>query len=164
MGMISSGRSRRGARRAPMAEINVTPLVDVMLVLLIIFMVTAPLLLAGVPVDLPESSAGALDQDKKPIQLSIDRDGRVFIDDHEIQMSALADQFAQIAARSGKAKDSPQIFLRADRGLDYGRVMAVMGALNHAGLNRVALVTMGEGASAGGSRSGEDAAAEPRVP
>jgi len=164
MGMISSGRSRRGARRAPMAEINVTPLVDVMLVLLIIFMVTAPLLLAGVPVDLPESSAGALDQDKKPIQLSIDRDGRVFIDDHEIQMSALADQFAQIAARSGKAKDSPQIFLRADRGLDYGRVMAVMGALNHAGLNRVALVTMGEGAGDGGSRSGEDAAAEPRVP
>jgi len=164
MGMSSPGRPRRGARRAPMAEINVTPLVDVMLVLLIIFMVTAPLLLAGVPVDLPESSAGALDQDKKPIQLSIDRDGRVFIDDREIQMPALADQFAQIAAQSGKGKDGPQIFLRADRGLDYGRVMAVMGALNHAGLNRVALVTMGEGAGDGGGRSGEDAAAEPMVP
>ena len=70
--------SGRGARRAPMAEINVTPLVDVMLVLLIIFMITAPLLLAGVPVDLPESSAGALDQDKKPVQLAIDQAGRVY--------------------------------------------------------------------------------------
>ena len=136
--------SGRGSRRAPMADINVTPLVDVMLVLLIIFMVTAPLLLAGVPVDLPESSAGALDQDKKPIQLSIDGSGKVFIDDREIQFSALDAQFAAIAAQSGKGKDSPQIFLRADRALDYGRVMAVMGALNHAGLNRVALVTMGE--------------------
>jgi biopolymer transport protein TolR len=146
MGMSSSGGpvSGRGTRRAPMADINVTPLVDVMLVLLIIFMVTAPLLLAGVPVDLPESSAGALDQDKKPIQLSIDGSGKVFLDDREIQVSALDAQFASIAATSGQGKDSPQIFLRADRTLDYGRVMAVMGALNHAGLNRVALVTMGE--------------------
>ena len=128
-----------------MAEINVTPLVDVMLVLLIIFMVTAPLLLAGVPVDLPESSAGALDQDKKPIQISIDRDGKVFIDDREAQMSALPDQFAQIAAEGGKGKDSPQIFLRADRGLDYGRVMMVMGEINRAGLRRVALVSTQQG-------------------
>jgi biopolymer transport protein TolR len=128
-----------------MADINVTPLVDVMLVLLIIFMVTAPLLLAGVPVDLPESSAGALDQDKKPVQVSIDKAGKLFLDDQEVQISAMDARFAEIAARSGKGKDSPQIFLRADRALDYGRVMAVMGALNHAGLNRVALVTMGEG-------------------
>jgi biopolymer transport protein TolR len=161
--------SGRGTRRAPMADINVTPLVDVMLVLLIIFMVTAPLLLAGVPVDLPESAAGALDQDKKPIQLSIDRDGRVFLDDRELQMSALADQFATIAARTGKGKDSPQIFLRADRALDYGRVMAVMGALNHAGLNRVALVTMGEGGGEGGGdrprgRIDGDEVPEPAVP
>ncbi len=158
MAMGSSGGpvSGRGTRRAPMADINVTPLVDVMLVLLIIFMVTAPLLLAGVPVDLPESSAGALYQDKKPVQLSIDGSGRVFIDDREIQMSALDAQFGAIAAKSGKGKDSPQIFLRADRGLDYGRVMAVMGALNHAGLNRVALVTMGESDS--GGAAGESAA------
>ncbi|MBD3762310.1 protein TolR [Sphingomonadaceae bacterium G21617-S1] len=147
--------SGRGGRRAPMADINVTPLVDVMLVLLIIFMVTAPLLLAGVPVDLPESSAGALDQDKKPVQISIDRDGKLFLDDKEVQISAMDAQFAEIAARSGKGKDSPQIFLRADRALDYGRVMAVMGALNHAGLNRVALVTMGE------SGAGGDEAAAP---
>jgi len=160
--------SGRGGRRAPMADINVTPLVDVMLVLLIIFMITAPLLMAGVPVDLPESSAGALDQDQKPIQLSIDRDGKVFVDDREIQSSAMAAQFADIAAKSGTGKDSPQIFLRADRALDYGRVMAVMGALNHAGLNRVALVTMGEdsGASAGapGGRVDGDDVPEPAVP
>jgi len=168
MGMSSSGGgvSARGRRRAPIAEINVTPFVDVMLVLLIIFMVTAPLLLAGVPVDLPESSAGALDQDKEPLQLSIDRDGRVFVDDREIQISALDAQFSAIAARSGTGKDSPQIFLRADRGLDYGRVMAVMGALNHAGLNRVALVTMGESESARAGRSRVDGAevTEPAVP
>ena len=160
--------SGRGGRRAPMADINVTPLVDVMLVLLIIFMVTAPLLLAGVPVDLPESSAGALDQDKKPVQLSIDKVGSVFIDDREVQMAALPDQLAQIAAKSGKGKDGPQIFLRADRALDYGRVMAVMGALNHAGLNRVALVTMGESeagsSTGGGGRIDGDEVPEPVVP
>ena len=168
MGMGSAGGpvSGRGGRRAPMAEINVTPLVDVMLVLLIIFMITAPLLLAGVPVDLPESAAGALDQDKKPVQLSIDKAGTVFIDDREIQMAALPDQLTQIAAKSGKGKDSPQVFLRADKALDYGRVMAVMGALNHAGLNRVALVTMGEGDTAGqgGGRIDGDEVPEPAVP
>ena len=168
MGMGASGGpvSGRGGRRAPMADINVTPLVDVMLVLLIIFMVTAPLLLAGVPVDLPESSAGALDQDKKPVQLSIDKAGSVFIDDREVQMAALPDQLAQIAAKSGKGKDGPQIFLRADKALDYGRVMAVMGALNHAGLNRVALVTLGEsetGSSTGGRVDGDEVP-EPAVP
>jgi biopolymer transport protein TolR len=145
--------SGRGGRRAPMADINVTPLVDVMLVLLIIFMVTAPLLLAGVPVDLPESSAGALDQDKKPIQVSLDKDGKIYLDDKEVQTSAMDAQFADIAAKAGKGKDSPQIFLRADRALDYGRVMMVMGALNHAGLNKVALVTMGEGGQGGGEES-----------
>ncbi len=135
--------SGRGRRRAPMADINVTPMVDVMLVLLIIFMVTAPLMLAGVPVDLPESRAGALEQDKKPIQVSIDKSGAVFIDEREVQTSALSDQLAQIAASAGKGKDSPQIFLRADRAIDWGRAMAVMGELNRAGLNRVALVTIG---------------------
>ncbi|RVT92416.1 protein TolR [Sphingomonas crocodyli] len=145
--------SGRGGKRAPMADINVTPLVDVMLVLLIIFMVTAPLMLAGVPVDLPESAAGALDQDKKPITVSIDKSGEVFVDDKPVQFSAIDAQFGQIAATSGKGKDAPQIFLRADRGLDYGRVMAVMGSLNHAGLNRVALVTMGADDGAAGAEA-----------
>ncbi|ATE63718.1 protein TolR [Rhizorhabdus dicambivorans] len=139
--------SGRGSRRAPMADINVTPLVDVMLVLLIIFMVTAPLMLAGVPVDLPESSAGALDQEKEPVQVSLDGEGKLYLDEQEVQMSAMDARFAEIAAKSGTGKDGPQVFLRADRALDYGRVMAVMGALNHAGLNKVALVTMGESKS-----------------
>lgn len=158
--------SGRGSRRAPMSEINVTPLVDVMLVLLIIFMVTAPLMLAGVPVDLPESSAGALDQDKKPVQLAIDGSGKIYLDDLEVPIVALPERLAQIAARSGKGKDSPQIFLRADKALDYGRVMAVMGALNHAGLNRVALVTLGESDSDGasGGRIDGDEVPEPAVP
>ena len=126
-----------------MADINVTPMVDVMLVLLIIFMVTAPLLTAGVPVNLPDSNANPLDQDQKPVQISLDQTGRIFVDDDEVSPDTLPDRLAQIAGK-GSPDKPPQIFLRADRGLDYGRVMRVMGELNHAGLNRVALVTVGE--------------------
>jgi biopolymer transport protein TolR len=136
---MPSQRSR--TRRAPMAEINVTPMVDVMLVLLIIFMVTAPLLTAGVPVNLPDARAKALDQDQSPVQISMDADGRVFIDDAETAVDDLPDALTRIAARGGEK--GPQIVLRADRSLDYGRVMRVMGELNRAGLNRVALVTVG---------------------
>jgi biopolymer transport protein TolR len=123
-----------------MAEINVTPMVDVMLVLLIIFMVTAPLLTAGVPVTLPDARAKALEQDQKPVAISIDRDGRLFIGDDEIPGAALADRLTAIASRGGDAP--PQILLRADAGLDYGQVMRIMGELNRAGLNRVALITV----------------------
>jgi biopolymer transport protein TolR len=124
-----------------MADINVTPMVDVMLVLLIIFMVTAPLLTAGVPVNLPDARAKALDQDKTPVQISLDADGRVFIDDKETASGQVPEALTAIATRGGNK--GPQVFLRADRGLDYGRVMRVMGELNRAGLNRVALVTVG---------------------
>jgi biopolymer transport protein TolR len=142
MGPILGGGSRR--RRSPMAEINVTPMVDVMLVLLIIFMVTAPLLVAGVPVDLPDSKAGALDQEQKPIQISIDPTGAIFVDDMAIPQGQLGGRLAQIASTS-REDGGPRIFLRADRGLDYGRVMQVMGEINHAGLRKVALVsTQGE--------------------
>ncbi len=133
----------RGGRRAPMAEINVTPLVDVMLVLLIIFMVTAPLLAAGVPVDLPQNRAAPLDQQVKPIQLSIDRQGAIFIDDAPVAEAALATKLASIAAQPAPP-EGRRIYLRADRSLDYGRVMKVMGELNRAGLNRVALVSVGQ--------------------
>ena len=136
------GGNRRG-RRSPMAEINVTPMVDVMLVLLIIFMVTAPLLVAGVPVDLPDSKAGALDQEVKPVQISIDPSGAIFVDDAAVSEEALPQVLAQIAG-SGE-EGGPRIFLRADRGLDYGRVMRVMGELNAAGLRKVALVSTQEG-------------------
>jgi biopolymer transport protein TolR len=135
--------SRGKGRKAPMAEINVTPLVDVMLVLLIIFMVTAPLLTQGVPVNLPDSRAKPLDQDQQPTEISLDEQGRIFVAKEEVPADALASRLAAIAAK-GTNGQPPQVFLRADRGLDYGRVMRVMGELNRAGLNRVALVTVGE--------------------
>ena len=134
--------SRHGRRRAPMSEINVTPLVDVMLVLLIIFMVTAPLLVAGVPIDLPESRAGALDQQAKPVQVAIDGRGAITVDDAPVSEAELPRLLAQIAAQPEPA-EGRRIYLRADRSLDYGRVMQVMGELNRAGLNRVALVSVG---------------------
>ena len=129
-----------------MAEINVTPLVDVMLVLLIIFMVTAPLLTAGVPVNLPDSRAKPLDQDQQPVTISLDGEGKVFVDKDEVSEALLPDVLSQIAAKGGAGGEGakpPQIFLRADTKLDYGKVMRVMGELNRAGLNRVALVTVG---------------------
>jgi biopolymer transport protein TolR len=125
-----------------MAEINVTPLVDVMLVLLIIFMVTAPLLVAGVPIDLPESRAEALDQQSKPVQVAIDGKGAITVDDAPVGEAELPALLARIAAQPEPA-EGRRIYLRADRNLDYGRVMAVMGELNRAGLNRVALVSVG---------------------
>jgi len=135
------GASRR-ARRSPMAEINVTPMVDVMLVLLIIFMVTAPLLVAGVPVDLPDSKAGALDQEVEPVQISLDGAGALFIDEQPVPTGDLGARLTAIAATAGD-DGGPRIFLRADRGLDYGRVMGVMGEINKAGLRKVALVSVG---------------------
>lgn len=132
--------SARGkGRRAPMADINVTPLVDVMLVLLIIFMVTAPLLTAGVQVNLPESRAKPLDQDQKPVQISVDQQGAIFLDNSEVSEEALPGLLKEIAAQRGE--DKPQVFLRADLRLEYGKVMRVMGELNRVGLNKVSLVT-----------------------
>ena len=138
---LPSRRRGRG-RRAPMSEINVTPLVDVMLVLLIIFMVTAPLLVAGVPVDLPKNRAQPLDQQAKPIQVSIDANGAIFIDDTEVTSPELPLKLAEIAAQP-EPPEGRRIYLRADKSLDYGQVMTVMGELNRAGLNRVALVSVG---------------------
>ena len=136
--------SAKGRKRAqPMAEINVTPFVDVMLVLLIIFMVTAPLLTAGVPVNLPDSRAKPLDQEQQPIQVSLDEGGVIYVGEQQVTEAGLSAAFARIAADGGET--APQIFLRADTSLDYGRVMRVMGELNRAGLNRVALVTDAQG-------------------
>ena len=137
MAMGSVPRRGHGRRRAPMAEINVTPLVDVMLVLLIIFMVTAPLLVAGVPVNLPDSRAKPLEQQQKPVQISLDTSGKVFVDDVEVPLPGLPDKLVSLP----HGADAPQIYLRADRSLDYGRVMQVMGELSRAGLTKVALVT-----------------------
>ena len=141
MAMMSGGGGGRGGRRAPMAEINVTPLVDVMLVLLIIFMVTAPLLTAGVQVQLPESRAGAIDHQQKPVEISIDDKGQIFVDKDQVSDAALPDRLQAIAAEPSADGGPRQVFLRADRGLDYGHVMRVMGELNRAGLNKVALLS-----------------------
>lgn len=144
MGVASAGRrGRRGARRSPMAEINVTPLVDVMLVLLIIFMVTAPLLTAAVPIDLPDSRANPIDSEAQAVTISIDAAGTVYIDETAVGRGRLADALAALP----RAGATPDITLRADRTLDYGRVMAVMGELNRAGLNRISLVTNGSSAA-----------------
>ncbi|WP_435416986.1 ExbD/TolR family protein [Parerythrobacter aurantius] len=138
MGVLSSKRGRN-SRRAPMAEINVTPFVDVMLVLLIIFMVTAPLLNAGVPVDLPDSRANPLPDEPEQVSVSIGNDGVVYIDDVPQAPGALAQGLEAIAPSADGTP--PQVTLRADRTLDYGRVMAVMGELNRAGFTSVQMVT-----------------------
>jgi biopolymer transport protein TolR len=139
-GMASGGRRGRSrGGRAPMAEINVTPLVDVMLVLLIIFMVTAPLLVSAVPIDLPDSRAKPIDQQPDQVTISIDPEGQIFLDRNKLAPGELADRLAGLV----KGNKPPLVTLRADRSLDYGRVMAVMGELNAAGVTQISLVTSG---------------------
>ncbi|GAA3732838.1 protein TolR [Sphingorhabdus rigui] len=125
-----------------MADINVTPFVDVMLVLLIIFMVTAPLLVTGVPVELPESRANALEQPQEPIEITIDQSGTTFIDGTLVAPSELPPRLEEIAGAQDAAKPR-QIMLRGDTSISYGQMMRVMGELNRAGLNSVSLVTTG---------------------
>jgi biopolymer transport protein TolR len=155
MGFSSLAARRRNGRssRAPMAEINVTPLVDVMLVLLIIFMVTAPLLKAGVPVQLPESRARALAEEAHQVTISMARDGAVYLDDSEVAPGELADRLAGLP-RDAQGKP-PLVTLRADRGLDYGAVMAVMGELGRAGFNAISLVTSAGAPVTRGSGAGQ---------
>lgn len=140
------GGSRRGRRgtRAPVAEINVTPLVDVMLVLLIIFMVTAPLLVTGVPVDLPESRANAIEQPEEPIEIAIDAEGVIYVDGDPVAPVDIPGRFQALAATRGASERA--VILRGDRAIDYGAMMSVMGELNRAGLNSISLVTTGSGA------------------
>jgi biopolymer transport protein TolR len=135
----SSGGGRRGRRRAVMSEINVTPMVDVMLVLLIIFMVSAPLLTVGVPLDLPQTQAKSLEQDKTPLQLSVDVSGKVFINDTEVPMNELIPKLKAITDARGGLDE--RIYMRADKKADYGTVARVMGQLSGAGFKRLALVT-----------------------
>src|SRR5260370_6378713 len=136
----SGGGGRRGRRRAAvMAEINVTPMVDVMLVLLIIFMVSAPLLTVGVPLDLPQTQAKSLEQDKTPLQLSVDTRGKVFINDTEVAMADLIPKLKAITEARGGMDE--RIYMRADKKADYGTVAQVMGQLSAAGFKRPAPVT-----------------------
>ena len=135
-GVQSRDRGRHGRRR-PMSEINVTPFVDVMLVLLIVFMVTAPLLTVGVPVYLPKTRAQALGQDREPLAVTVKRDGRIFIQNTPVGEEELAAKLAAIAANGYEQR----IFVRGDKSVDYGRVMQVMGLLSAAGFTHIGLVT-----------------------
>jgi biopolymer transport protein TolR len=129
---------RRHRRRPVMSEINVTPMVDVMLVLLIIFMVSAPLLTVGVPIDLPQTQAKSLDQDREPLTVSVKIDGQVFLQNSEIKVEELVPKLQAITQARGGLDE--RIYVRGDRKVDYGTVMRVMGRLSAAGFRRVALV------------------------
>ena len=134
-----TGGKRRHRRKPVMAEINVTPMVDVMLVLLIIFMVSAPLLTVGVPLDLPQTQAKSLDNDKEPLTVSVNTKGEVFLQNTEIKVDELVAKLQAITqARGG---NDERIYVRGDKKVDYGTVMRVMGRLSAAGFRRVALVT-----------------------
>lgn len=133
------GRDKRGVTRyKPLAEINVTPFVDVMLVLLIVFMVAAPLLQVGVPVDLPQAAARQLPEDNTPLTVSIDQNGAIFIEETEVAFEELVPRLGAIAENRDRAET--RIYVRGDRSLDYGRVMQVMAAINGSGFTKVALV------------------------
>ena len=136
-----------------MGEINVTPFVDVMLVLLIVFMVTAPLLTVGVTVDLPETTAAPLPGQDEPLSVSVSREGAVFLQDSAIALEDLGPRLRAITERNPETR----IFVRGDKVIDYGRVMAVVGAIHAAGISKVALVTdLDRGASETAPTSAED--------
>lgn len=142
-GSGGGNRRRRRQNRAVMNEINMTPFIDVMLVLLIIFMVAAPLMTVGVPIDLPESRAAAMEGQTKPITISVDAGGKVFVQDAEVPV----DQVVERVTTLSKAGADERIFIRGDRTADYGTVMRVMGRLNQAGFKKIGLVTLEETAA-----------------
>lgn len=131
------GRRRRRSSHAPVAEINVTPFVDVMLVLLIMFMVAAPLLTVGVPIELPETKAKELQGDNEPLTVSVKPDGTIYLQETKIDLDTLAPKLQAIAKNGFEER----IFVRGDEAVDYGKVMKVMGVLNRAGFKRIGLVT-----------------------
>ena len=136
---VDAGRRHR-RRRGVMSEINVTPMVDVMLVLLIIFMVSAPLLTVGVPIDLPQSQAKSLDQDREPLSISLNAQGKIFLQNTEMGVDELVAKLKAVSEARGGGFDE-RIYVRGDRKVDYGTVMRVMGRISGAGFHRVALVT-----------------------
>ena len=134
------GRSRRGGGGGyrPMSEINVTPFVDVMLVLLIVFMVAAPLLTAGVPVDLPNSEAKPItSEDNKPIEVTVSKDDKLFVGETEVPRTRLI----QLLKAMTEGQEDRRIYIRGDQGLEYGKIMEILGAINGAGFSKVALIS-----------------------
>lgn len=141
MYMQDGGARGRGNAHRPMSEINVTPMVDVMLVLLIVFMVTAPLMTVGVPVDLPKSEAGNLSGQEEPLVVSVNADGKIFLQETQIKVADLAPRLVAISGNNPEAR----IFIRGDQAINYGRVMEVMSKINAAGFTRVGLVARAPG-------------------
>ncbi|SFJ38807.1 protein TolR [Aerobium aerolatum] len=134
------GRRRRGQRRALVSEINVTPFVDVMLVLLIIFMVAAPLMTVGVPIELPETQARALEAKTQPITVSVNEQGQIFLQETEISLDEIVPRLQAISQTGYEER----IFVRGDRSADYGTVMRVMARISSAGYRNLGLVTLQE--------------------
>lgn len=134
------GRRGRARKHTPMHEINVTPFVDVMLVLLIVFMVTAPLLTSGVPLELPETKGQQLQTNKEPLTISLQKDGKVYIQETEVKLDDIAAKLKAIA----KNGYDEQIFIRGDKGIDYGSVMRVMSRIKLGGFTKVSLITESE--------------------
>jgi len=145
---LGHGRAARGysARRkySPMADINVTPMVDVMLVLLVIFMVTAPLLTVGVPVDLPKTKAAAMNNDDKPLVVSVKKDGTIFLQDTQIEMDSLGPRLAAITA----SKPDTTVYVRADKDINYGVFAEVLAELQSNGITKIGLVNDSKDTSA----------------
>ncbi len=139
-GRTISGRRSKRASYAPMTEINVTPFVDVMLVLLIVFMVTAPLLTVGVPIELPESKAKPLQGEKEPLAISVNSEGKIFLQDTEVDLDTLVPKLVAIS----KNGYNERIYIRGDQLVDYGVVAKVMGTISSAGFKRIGLVTAPE--------------------
>ncbi|MCL7998416.1 protein TolR [Brucella sp. 21LCYQ03] len=139
-GMQSGGRRRRGRKKALMSEINVTPFVDVMLVLLIIFMVSAPLLTVGVPIDLPDTQAKSMNADTQPITVSVNSEGKIYLQETEIPIDEVVAKLQAIA----KTGYEERIFVRGDKAADYGTVMKVMARISAAGFKNIGLVTLQE--------------------
>ncbi|MBL41502.1 MAG: protein TolR [Rhodospirillaceae bacterium] len=134
---LAEKKQQKSTSYKPMSEINVTPFVDVMLVLLVIFMVTAPLLTVGVSVDLPKTKAKAIPGKDEPLAITIDSSGKIFIQDTEVELNTLT---ARLKAISNNRQDS-RIFIRGDKNIDYGKVMEVMSEITAAGFNKVSLIT-----------------------
>ncbi|MGB4058266.1 MAG: protein TolR [Alphaproteobacteria bacterium] len=138
LGNKGKRRGRFGGSYTPSAEINVTPLVDVMLVLLIVFMVAAPLLTAGVPVDLPSSDAKPItDEENKPIEITLTKEGKIFIGETGVERAKLIPMLSAMT----EGQSDRRIYIRGDKGLEYGGVMELLGALNGAGFTKVALIS-----------------------
>jgi biopolymer transport protein TolR len=136
-GSGAGGKRRRRGRKMPIADINMTPFIDVMLCLLIIFMVAAPLLTAGVPLDLPQSQANALNSDKEPLTVSVDGKGEIYLQETKVALDEVVSKLTSIAQQGYEER----VFVRGDKTVNYGQVMQVMGRISGAGFKKVALVT-----------------------